>query len=383
MLPLNFMIPPISFVESRMRRCNQLMLCALLASACADSAPPRVGVVVSSAPGQAARIVADDQQPDEPGYFEAVITDASIGPSDAAQAIRQAEAFARDPRVLAVIGHANSEASLAASQIYNSAGLVQIAPTTTAPVYGAAGPFSFRLVPGDSLQAEYLFKARRHHWPAAHRVAVVHVNDDYGRGLHRTLRPHLDSVVFEGMYGEAIDSTDIALLHDGIAAGRPDLLVWLGRPGPLGMLLERLRGSGTNVAVLCSDACDSPIVYENDGNRFTGLFFVRFTNPATVDSALRAFQDRYSSMTGEIASSEALLTYDAVSLVRAALRSGARTREEVRIYLASLGADRPAFSGLTGRIEFDRTGAFARTYMLAEVRADSVVPAAHMQHGDM
>jgi branched-chain amino acid transport system substrate-binding protein len=383
------MIPPISFVESLMRRCNQLLLCALLASACvhvgacADSGPPRIGVIVSSAPSQAARIVADEQQPDEPGYFEAVIADASTGPADAAQAISQAEVFARDPRVLAVIGHANSEASLAASQIYNAAGLVQIAPTTTAPVYGAAGPFSFRLVPGDSLQAEYLFKARRHHWPASHRVAVVHVNDDYGRGLHRTLRPQLDSVVFEGMYGDAIDSTDIALLHDGIAAGRPDLLIWLGRPGALAMLLARLRGSGTNVAVLCSDACDSPIVYQNDSDRFTGLFFVRFTNPATPDSALRAFQDHYSGMTGEIASSEALLTYDAVSLVRAALRSGARTREEVRTWLASLGGARPAFRGLTGHIEFDKTGAFARTYMLAEVLPDSVVSAEHMQHGGM
>lgn len=359
------------------------MLWALLVGACAESTPPRIGVVVSDAPGHAARIVADEQQPDQPGYFEAIIANGSEGASDAAQAIRHAEAFAQDPRVVAVVGHSNSAASLAASQIYNDAGLVQIAPTTTAPVYGGAGPFSFRLVPSDSLQAEYLFRARRHHWPAARRVAVVHVNDDYGRGLHRALRPQLDSVVYEGMYGDAVDSADISLLYDGIAEGRPDLLIWLGRPAPLAMLLARLRESNTNVAVLCGDACDSPIVYQNGSDVFTGLFFVRFTNPAMPDSALRAFQDRFQGLTGEMAGSEALLTYDAVSLVRAALRSGARTREEIRQYLASLGGERPAFEGLTGRIEFDSSGAFARTYMLAEVLTDSVIPAAHMQHGDM
>jgi branched-chain amino acid transport system substrate-binding protein len=381
MARLDFLTPPISFVESRMRRCNQLILSALLVGACGDSGPPRIGVVVSAAPGQAAALVAADQQPDQPGYFEAIIADGSV--RDAAEAIRQAEEFSRDPRILAVIGHGNSTSSLAGSQIYNAAGLVQIAPTTTAPVYGQAGRFSFRLVPSDTLQAAYLSKARRHHGPAARRLAVIHVNDDYGRGLLRALRPQLGELVFEGLYSDGADSTHIALLHDGIAASRPDLLIWLGRPGSLGELLKRLRASTTNVAVICGDACDSPVVYQNTDDRFTGLFFVRFTNPATPDSALRAFQGRYLALTGQVASSEALLTFDAVSLVRAALHSGARSREDVRRYLRSLGAERPAFEGLTGRIEFDASGAFARSYMLAEVRADSVAAAPHMQHGDM
>lgn len=371
----------IPLAEDRMRRCNLLLLiCTLLFCGCDDAGPPRIGVVVSVTPRLAADFAAGEQQDGEAGYFEAVIAVPTAALSDAVQAIEQANRFVADPSVVAVVGHANSAASLAASQIYNAAGLVQIAPTTTAPVYSNAGPFSFRLVPSDTLQAAYLRTVRRHHWPDAKRIAVVHVNDDYGRGLFRTLRPDLDNVVFEGMYADGADSADLALLHDGITGSRADLLIWLGRPTSLGLLLPRLRTAMPDMTIVCTDACDSPIVYENPGGVYTGLYFVRFTNPTAPDSALRAFQQRFREETGVVATSEALLTYDAVSLVRAALRDGARTREEVRRYLESLGDDRPPFQGLTGRIKFDGSGGFIRSYMLAEVRPDSVADAVHIPH---
>ncbi|HEX6306869.1 MAG TPA: ABC transporter substrate-binding protein [Longimicrobiales bacterium] len=330
---------------------------------------------MSTMPRQAAELVASEEPVGQPGHFEPVM--AWSPGSSAQQAIEQANQFAGDERVLAVIGHANSASSIAASQIYNDAGLVQIAPTTTASVYGMAGPFSFRLVPSDTLQVAYLLMVREHHWPRARRIAIVHVNDDYGRGLFRELRPHLDSVVFEGMYADGADTLDMARLAHHIAEARPDLLFWLGRPTGLGSVIGRLRAALPDLTIVCGDACDAAAVYRNEDGRFTGLFFVRFTNPSAPDSALRRFQDRYRKLTGELASSEALLTYDAVSLVRAALRDGARTREEVRRWLLSLGGEREAFAGLTGAIEFDHSGTAHRRYLLAEVRRGGVGPAGH------
>lgn len=362
-----------------MRRCCLLLLCTLVMGGCAEEAPPRIGVTVSTMPGRAADLAAAELQPGERGYFEAVVAASTAPASDAAQAIEQAYAFVNDPRVVAVVGHANSAASLAASQIYNAAGLVQIAPTTTAPVYSQAGPFSFRLVPSDTLQAAYLSKAQRHHWPGS-RIAVVHVNDDYGRGLLRVLRPQLEGVVFEAPYADDADSVAVASLADAIGSSRADLLLWLGRPGTLARLIERVRTVLPDLAIVCADACDVAYVYENSGGRFTGLHFVRFIDPVAGDSAISEFQRRYRALTGELASSEALLTYDAVTLVRAAVRDGARTRADVRAWLESLGSTRPAWRGLTGSIEFDPSGAYARAYMLAEVRPEGVVHAAHARH---
>lgn len=360
-----------------MRRCNLLLLLMFALTGCADEAPPKIGVIVSETPAQAADIAAAELRPGERGYFEALIAVPATPATDAEQAIEQAYAFVNDPRVLAVVGHANSASSLAASQIYNEAGLVQIAPTTTAPVYGAAGPFSFRLVPSDSFQAQYLSMVLEHHFPDS-RIALVHVNDDYGRGLVRMLRPQLDNIAFEGMYADGGDSVMVTRLRDGIAASKPDLLVWLGRPRMLGLLLPQLRRILPDLAVVCADACDTAIVYDNADGEYTGLFFVRFLEPGDTDSATVSFRSRYQKQTGQVASGEALLTYDAVRLVRAALLDGARTREEVRQYLVSLGSGRPAFEGITGKLEFDGSGASTRRpYRLAEVRADGVAPAEH------
>jgi ABC-type branched-subunit amino acid transport system substrate-binding protein len=229
------------------------------------------------------------------------------------------------------------------------------------------------------MQAAYLAMAQRHHWPAS-QIAVVHVNDDYGRGLLRVLRPLLDSVVFEGLYADGGDSADVERLGDGILAAAPDLLVWLGRPETLGVLLPPLRRALPDITVVCADACDVASVYANGNGRFNDLYFVRFMDPAAPDSAIAEFQTRYREQTGEVASSEALLTYDAVSLVRAALSDGARTRGEVRKYLESLGSTRPAFEGITGRIEFDPSGTFVRRYMLAKVHADGVRHAEHASY---
>jgi branched-chain amino acid transport system substrate-binding protein len=362
-----------------MRRCNLLLVWTCVLGACSNEPAPLIGIAVSTAPGHAAGIAAAAMSAGEDGYFDTMLSPPGTPATDAAHAIEQAYGFVNEPRVLAVVGHANSASSLAASQIYNSAGLVQLAPTTTAPVYGLAGPFSFRMVPSDSLQAGYLSKARQHHWPDS-RVATVHVNDDYGRGLHRVVRPQLDSVVYEGLYADDADTFDVERLRDDIAAARPDLLLWLGRPRVLALLLPLLREALPDIQVMCGDACDVSQVYVNAGGRFAGIHFVRFTDPWSEDSAIVSFQDHYRKATGEVASTEALLTYDAVAVLGAALRDGARTREEVRAYLVSLGRTRPAFAGLTGSIEFDESGACQRTYMLAEVRADGVVPAQHGIH---
>jgi branched-chain amino acid transport system substrate-binding protein len=356
-----------------MRR-GRLLMVALIAGACADSAPPQVGVVVSTVPQRAAELAAGEQGRGDPGHFEALVA-TSASPTAAAAALDLAQEYADNSRVVAVVGHGNSAASVTASPVYNAARLVQIAPTTTAPVYGRAGPYSFRLVPSDTQQATFLADVLRERWPEAGRIAVVYVNDDYGRGLYRELRPHLKNLVFDGMYADAADEWELAELGRRIGTHQPDLLIWLGRSRPLGLLLEELRAVAPGLHVMCADACDGSLVYVNETGVYTGLVFVRFTDPRSNDPSMIAFQQKFRDYAGELPSSEALLTYDAVSLVRAALRDGARTREQVRRYLVSLGGARPAFHGLTGAIAFDATGTVSRPYLLAEVVGrDSVVP---------
>lgn len=354
-----------------------LLAAALAATLACRRAPPgaAVGVAVGTDGVTAARLAAADV--DAAGgihgdslrlHFASTETDAA-----AQRAIRVADSLADDPAVVAVVGHSNSAASLAASQIYNARRLPHVAPTTTAPLFSEAGPYSFRLVPDDRQQAAFL--AAEVARAGARRVALVYVNDDYGRALQIAVRAQLDRrstpVVYESPYLEPGDSVQLAAVARAAARARPDLLVWLGRPPQLARVLAGLQPLLPGLPVLGSDAVDLGDVYARPA-RFPHVRFVRFVDPAGPDPALQAFRARFVASVGHEPPAEALLTYDAVLLLAAALRDGARTREAVRAWLAGVGTVRPAFQGIAGPIAFDGAGDASRPLRLAEVRPGGV-----------
>lgn len=350
-----------------MRR--RVLLAVCLLTSCTEPDLPRVGVAVSPGPSEGARVAAAEAQARAGTRFESWMRP-TAGAADSVLAV--AEAFARDPAVLAVIGHSNSAASLAASQVYNRAGLVQIAPTTTSVTYGEAGPYSFRMVPADDSQAAFMADVALAEWLPAQRVAVVYVNDDYGRSLYRSLRPRLQNVVLDGIYTELVVHSQIAPLQRQIAGARPDLLIWLGRPGRLAQVLPGLRQELPALRVLCGDACDEHRVIANEGGVFDGVRFIRFIDVPPNPDAMELFQHSYREAAGVRAAAEAVLAHDAMVAVAGALADGARTREQVRAYLVSLGRARAPLDGLAGPIAFDDHGNLVRDYGLAEVTAGGV-----------
>lgn len=67
-----------------------------------------------------------------------------------------AEEFVKDQRILAVIGHNSSNASLAAAPIYQQQGLVMITPTSSAEGLSAIGNYIFRATPSTRAIADTL-----------------------------------------------------------------------------------------------------------------------------------------------------------------------------------------------------------------------------------
>lgn len=67
-----------------------------------------------------------------------------------------AHQLVKDKKVLAVIGHNDSDASIAAAPIYEQNGLVMITPTSSAEVLSTAGDYVFRSIPSTRDLAETL-----------------------------------------------------------------------------------------------------------------------------------------------------------------------------------------------------------------------------------
>src|ERR1051326_8066826 len=64
-----------------------------------------------------------------------------------------ADSFVKDPRVVAVVGHVNSGAMVAASHVYDK-NLAAVATTATSPSLTGVSPWAFRVITSDSANGQ-------------------------------------------------------------------------------------------------------------------------------------------------------------------------------------------------------------------------------------
>lgn len=350
-----------------------LSVSAFLLAACGAEEPRTLGVVLGQPHFDAAQLALEDELAQGPiaGLDTLFILE---GGNRAAPAIESAARIAEAPGIVAVIGHSNSAGSLAAAAIYNAAGVTQVAPTSTAPLYGEAGPYSFRMVPPDPLQGRFLAEALDRILPEGGRVALFYVNDDYGRGLRAALLAVLDTgrhdLVIDLPHAEPGDLAEtVKHARGAVRSSRPEAVLWLGRASTLDTHLPVFRAELGDVPVLGSDgvvawwwsAVEDHALWE-------GVRYVEFLDMEGGSDALMDFRRRYTQRYRREASSAEALVYDAVRVVLQALREGARSGEEVRAFLTSLGRERPAYSGLTGPVSFSDSRDITRPYHMTPIR---------------
>lgn len=283
-------------------------------------------------------------------------------------AVMHAEDLASIPGLAAVVGHSNSTSSLAASQIYNAREIIQIAPTSTTPVYSEAGPYSFRLVPSDALQGRFLAGVLEDSFPEGARLGLFYVNDDYGRGLRSELLANLDPERYPVLVTlphleEDVRAIDVESSVRNAAGADPDVVVWLARSTVLRFFIADLRRELPGVPIYGSDAIGAEVPAGEAATHWEGVVYSDFLDPGASEE-LRAFGARHAERTGRQATATEILTYDATTLLLTAIREGHRTGPEIRRWLMSLGRDRPPHEGLSGPISFEADGDVERSYVL-------------------
>src|SRR5471030_1276324 len=87
-----------------------------------------------------------------------------------------------DDHIVAVIGHLTSGTSIPASKIYSDAGIVEVSPSTTNPLYTEQGfKTTYRLVATDAQQGPALAEFAKDQ--KVRTVAIVDDSTAYGQGL--------------------------------------------------------------------------------------------------------------------------------------------------------------------------------------------------------
>lgn len=362
-------------------------LCLVVLSACAgDGGTIHIGVAVphGTAGGRAVEnavkmAVAEANERGGIGgrRVELVFKDDGGKPD---QAIQVASELRGDPRVVAVIGHVNSAATLAAAAIYNdeAEGVVELSPTASNPDITHAGPWTFRVSPSDLAYGPELA-----HWLAGkrnlRRAAVLYGNDDYGRGVAESFgeafRKDGGTVVAADPYlPEMLAGPDGARVYLARALGRGmDALVIAGTADDARRIIASARELGYRGPVVGADGL---LGIEAMGAAAEGTYIGAAFFADAPAEPVRRFVEDYTRRFGEQPNADAALGYDATRVVLRALAEGGTNRRAVRDYLAGIGSRTAAFQGVTGDIRFDANGDPAdKAVAIGVVRGGQVVAA--------
>ena len=262
-----------------------------------------------------------------------------------------------DAGVVAVVGHLNSGTTVPASKIYYSAGVPQITPSATTPLYTHQGFGSaFRLVANDNMVggklAQYAATTLK-----ARKVAVIDDRTAFGQGL-------ADEFV-KGLRGSPVQlvsrqftndkATDFNAILTQIRSRQPDLVFYGGMDAVAGPMLKQMKALGIEARFMAGDGVCSERLGELAGDA-VGEDKVTCAVAGGVsgaqEAAYAAFTERYRQRYKIELQTYAPYAYDAVMVFAAAMQA-ANSADPAR-FVPALARIR--YQGVTGAIAFDAHG---------------------------
>ncbi len=258
-----------------------------------------------------------------------------------------AEEFAANPKVVAVIGHANSVVSVATARIYDGR-LVAISPSSSSPDLTGVSPWVFRTINSDSLNGVELarFAASRGH----KRAAMLYENDAFGRGLIAVFQRAFPGQVVALDPITAATRDFEALVTYYRTKVRPDVVFVVGTEGSGVAFIKEAHRQQLPAELLGADGWSGITA---GGSAVDGAIVgAPFTADSPSEQAKRfvaAFKARFTAAPDGFAA----CAYDAVMIAATAVREAGNDRVAVRDWLANMKA---RHDGVTGRFLLGANG---------------------------
>jgi branched-chain amino acid transport system substrate-binding protein len=264
-----------------------------------------------------------------------------------------------DAGVVGVVGHLNSGTTVPASKIYHSAGVPQITPSSTTPVYTRQGfKSAFRVVANDNKIGSTLGRYAVTRLKTK-RVAVIDDRTAFGQGLADEF---IKGVKAAGGGVEIVSrqftndrATDFSAILTQVKGKEPDLVFYGGMDAVAGPMLKQMKALGLNTRFMGGDGVCSEKLGElaGDGageNKVTCA--VAGGVSGTQEQVYADFIVRYRKKFNLELQTYAPYAYDAVMVLATAMQN-AKSSEPAK-YLPELA--RVRYQGITGAITFDPYG---------------------------
>ncbi|MDB5806383.1 MAG: branched chain amino acid transporter substrate-binding protein [Betaproteobacteria bacterium] len=282
--------------------------------------------------------------------FELVAEDDEADPAKAATVAQKLV----DAKVVAVVGHFNSGASIPASKVYADAGIPQISPSSTNPKYTQQGfKTTFRVVANDDQQgpvnAKYALEELK-----VKKIAVIDDSTAYGQGLAdaftKTAKDGGAEIVAQEHTTDK--DTDFKAILTKIKAKKPDLIFFGGIDPQAGPMKKQMKELGLTAKLMGGDGIQTPNYIKLAGDAAEGTYASIPGLPKDQMPGGKAFLEKYKKKTGKEVELYAPMGYDAVFVFYEAMKRAGST--DPATFLPEVG--KTSYTGVIGPIAFDEKG---------------------------
>jgi branched-chain amino acid transport system substrate-binding protein len=285
---------------------------------------------------------------------ELVVEDDGSTPRSAATAASRLVAKG----VPVVIGSYGSAITEASQDIYDEAGIVQVATgSTSIRLTGKGLKRFFRTCPRDDEQGRVAVSTLSK--LGYKQVAVLHDNSAYSKGLAEEAKKLIEekksaTIVFYDalLPGER----DYSAILTKIKRAAPEVIFFTGYYPEAGLLLRQMSEMKWSVPMLGGDAANNHDLVKIAGPAAAkGYRFISPPMPSDIDTPaarafLAAYKAKYNSSPSSIWS---VIAGDAFTVLVAAIKAKGTDPAAIAEYMHK---EMPAVDGLTGKIGFDDSG---------------------------
>ena len=277
--------------------------------------------------------------------------------SDPKQGTAVAQKLA-DAKVAAVVGHLNSGPTVPASKIYYNAGIPQISPAATTPLYTHQGyNTAFRVVANDNMVGATLAKYAVETLKAK-RIAVIDDRTAFGQGLADEFVKSVKATRGAELVSRQFTNdkaTDFNAILTQIRAKKPDVVFYGGMDAVAGPMLKQMKALGIQARFVSGDGVCSEKLPQLAGDALGDdkvTCVVAGGVSGAEEAGLQAFTERYRQRYKIPLQTYAPYAYDAVMVFAAAMQQ-ANSVDPAK-FLPALA--RIQYQGVTGAIAFDAKG---------------------------
>jgi branched-chain amino acid transport system substrate-binding protein len=276
-------------------------------------------------------------------------------------------------KVIGVIGHWNSGASLAAAPVYHAAGVIQISPATMSRRFTAqAYPAVFRTVPNNESVGLYSadYAVRR---MGVRSVATIDDRTPFGQGLAEQFSrcAHDRGAQVLGAYSVSDKTSDFNAPLLEIRRSKPELIFFGGLDWQAGLLAKAIARLKIDARLMVSPGCVGLPFLMSAAAAGNGTVVLE---PGAAPERLpgwKAFRQRYGQRFDNDLHLYAGFAYDAAQALLMAVRQCASSD----VTLVAQQLHRQRFSGVTGPIAFNDEGDLDNpSFTLYEVQQQRWMP---------